>query len=148
VIDKVEIKSKIAKRWIKKFWSGDAFILYDHIDKSVTIHCEGRTDNTFPILNSILNSTIDPSKYALEPFKMIDLYKENGYIIASGYNPVTIEALKICIRDLGIKIHVRKIKKTKSYTLYHRDNYKIYLKSDSDYAYFMLYFIDDIITRS
>jgi hypothetical protein len=163
--DIVEIKSKIAMKWIKENWQVPiTSILYDRNSRLVILTFkdmklnENKTSEAkYPILNStykdktnfaIWNTNMWAPTTAMEPFRMVDSYHKQGFIIAPGHTPVSICGLKICLKDIGIKTKIKKIQKPKTrYSQqYNRSTYKIYPKTEIDYACFLMYFSEDIDT--
>lgn len=142
----VKIKSKRADQWIKHNWSMSPLdITYNRNERAVMVTLPMKFDeeDTHSVVKyPILNSSYD-SISALEPFPMIDMYHYCGFIAAPGHNAVTICGLKIAFKDIGIEVGIRNVQKYKT-TLYNRATFGIYPKSPADYAYFSLYFCDDV----
>jgi len=148
----VKIKSKRAERWIKDNWVVSAIDLTYDRDKCLVllklpIELGPRETYSAYSAYSVAVYPILKSKYnlgnALEPFAMIDMYSSYGCFAAPGHTDVTICGLKILLKDIGIKVSIRKIQKYKD-TFYRRTTFAIYPKSNADYAFFSLYFCDDI----
>jgi len=144
----VKIKSKRADKWIRDNWCSTARdIFYDRekytVNLTLRFKLNGGDDYAvakYPILYS--KSALG---VAQEPFKMIDMYADYGFIAAPGHHDVSICGLKILLKEIGIEVNIRKIRKIKNRSrLYNRITFRIYPKCPADYAFFSLYFYDDI----
>lgn len=157
--DIVKIKDKRMYDWLEKIWPDRVFTGVDYLrdKKLVRIKFLEReyTSNFlikdfiyYPILNSHKGPTeLNP---AMPPYLMKDTYEKNGYIKAGGHNLASINGLKIHMKDIGIEVNVVKDRKSRNpYATTHHISfgklvYKIYPKTDIDYAMFIMYFSNDI----
>ena len=142
----VDINSKLVNKWIAHNWQVPATsVIYNRSARTVNIHFKQMEIATNTAIYPILNSHVDNNKKtALSPFKMVDFYNSDGYIVAGGHSPATMAGFKICLSDIGISASVRKIDKNKN-KLWPRFAYRIYPSLPQDYACFAMYFSDDLV---
>jgi hypothetical protein len=154
----VEIKSKRAIDWIKKVWPDYEILALEYYRNEKFVRINYYLDDNikgaapliedrnifYPILNSY--KMVQGITTALSPYLMTDHYKKSGYFKVGGHNILTITGLKIHLKDIGIETRIIKRKNNKSAcnTPYIKEVYKIYPKTDVDYAMFLVYFSDDI----
>jgi hypothetical protein len=148
----VDIKTDDLTKWLKEEWSYDTTsIVYNRARRVVSIsyyymkHPDRECSTDYPILHSFIYSNKPQS--ALEPSQMVDVYNEHGYIAAAGHMDLSIAGFKVLLNDYGIKTTMQKtVDEDKDWwRVYNRCTYRIFPKSDADYACFVLYLSDDIL---
>jgi hypothetical protein len=156
-----EIKNKRVRNWLTDIWPDRVVtsVEFHNTEKIVKIYFLERADLSeklikgeiiYPILSSFKNFTetnlliFSP---AMPPSKMKDSYGKHGYFKAAGHNLLTIAGFKIHLKNIGINV---RIIKDQNYAYGNKNSpycktvYKIYPKTDVDYAMFIMYFNDDI----
>jgi hypothetical protein len=151
----VKIKNTRINNWIRDTWLNSANFSVDYYrkEKFVKIAFDEytsyyattiqRKEIYYPILSSY--EKISGISATLTPWSMWDRYNKSKYIMAGGYTIPAIHGLKLYLKDIGI--HTRIIKSRKPAigpSEFSRDLYRIYPKTDVDYAMLVLYLSDDI----
>lgn len=151
----IKIKSNKIDKWMKEAWPYriTTSIFYCRKEKFVKVGYLEHGDNDYLVPSSIyypiLNSykKITGIKAAMAPYLIADHYKEFGYFLSGGHTLLSIAGLKNYLKDIGIKTRILKSTSDShvyKYSEYSRIIYKIYPKTDIDYAMFLMYFSEDI----